>query len=217
VKRRLEDIVMPNLSIQAGKTMRRCAVACVVLLAAGLCMAQGTQPSEAGKGPPFPRIANCYAAGLGPQTPRDDLDKLAKYDLLIGGSWCDWSKGEQVAAFKKNVAYLRKVNPHIIVLEFSSSAPYLGKWETQEGFPADGWLLTPEGKPINGWPGSKMINLSHGDVVAWQARRSQEGIAAHGHHGTFIDCMAPEFDWWACEIATGTESQIDADGDGQPG
>jgi hypothetical protein len=179
-------------------------------------VAQTTQPAESREGPPFPRIANCYGAGLGPQTSREDLDKLAKYDLLIGGTWCNWRKGEQVAAFRKNVAYLKKVNPHIIVLEFSSSAPYLAKWEDQEGFPADGWLLTPEGETINGWPGSKMINLADPDVVAWQVRRSREGIATRGHHGTFIDCMSPNFDWWACEIATGKKYQIDANRDGKP-
>ena len=191
-------------------------LAAVTLLCGGLCTAQTTRSVESPKGPPFPRIANCYGARLGPQTSRDQLNQLARYDLLIGGTWCDWGKPEQVAAFKRNLARLRQINPNITVLEFSSSAPYLAKWETQEGFPPDGWLLTPAGKPINGWPGSKMINLSHGDVVAWQVRRSHDAIAVHGHHGTFIDCMAPEFDWWACEIATGKGYQIDADGDGQP-
>jgi hypothetical protein len=178
--------------------------------------APATQPANVRLGPPFPRIANCYGSGLSPQTSREDLDKLAKYDLLIGGTWCNWTKPEQVTAFKKSLAYLRRANPHIIVLEFSSSAPYLAKWETQEGFPSDGWLLTPEGNAINGWPGSKMINLAHPDVIAWQARRSRESIAARGHHGTFIDCMAPYFDSWACEIATGKPCQIDADQDGEP-
>lgn len=189
--------------------------AMMTLLVAGLCTAQTTEPVESRQGPPFPRIANCYGAGLSPQTSRKELDQLAKYDLLIGGTWCDWSKPKQVAAFQKNVACLRKINPYIIVLEFSSSAPYLAKWETQEGFPSDGWLLTPEGKAINGWPGSKMINLSHQDVIAWQVRRSRDAISTHAHHGTFIDCMAPQFDWWACEIATGKPCQIDADRDGQ--
>lgn len=193
------------------------AQSCFLLtLAAGLCMGQTTRPAESRVGPPFPRIANCYGAELGPRTSRDELDKMARYDLLIGGTHCDWRKPQQVASFKKNLAYLRKINPYIIVLEFSSSAPYLARWETQEGFPADGWLLTPDGKPINGWPGSKMINLSHSDVIAWQVRRSHDAIAVHGHHGTFIDCMAPQFDWWACEIATGKSCQIDADRDGRP-
>ncbi len=190
-------------------------VVAVALLAGSLCAAPASHPAEPHSGPPFPRIANCYGAQLGPQTSTADLDQLARYDLLIGGSWCDWRRPEQVAAFRKNVAYLRRVNPHILVLEFSSSAPYLAKWETQEDFPADGWLLTPAGRTIDGWPGSKMINLYHGDVVAWQARRSREGITARGHHGTFIDCMAPSFDWWACEIATGKGYEIDADGDGK--
>lgn len=191
-------------------------IAVILLAIRGLCGAQTTQPVETHAGPPFPRIANCYGAQLGPQTPREQLDQLARYDLLIGGTSCDWRKPAQVAAFKKNVTYLRQVNPHILVLEFSSSAPYLAKWEDQAGFPTDGWLLTPEGATINGWPGTKMINLVHGDVVAWQVRRSGEAIAAHGHDGTFIDCMAPQFDWWACEIATGKPCQIDADGDRQP-
>jgi hypothetical protein len=201
----------------------------MTLLLASLCTAQQTtQPAQTTQttqatrqadsrlGPPFPRIANCYGAGLTPQTPRDKLDQLAKFDLLIGGTWCDWTKPEQVAAFQKAIAYLRRINPHILVLEFSSSAPYLAKWETQEGFPADGWLLTPEGQTISGWPGSKMINLARPDVIAWQVRRSRDGIATRGHHGTFIDCMGPHFDWWACEIATGKAYQIDADRDGKP-
>jgi len=188
----------------------------VMLLVGNLCLAQSTQSSQPDKGPPFPRIANCYGAKLTPQTTRDELDKLARYDLLIGGTSCDWRKADQAAAFKKNLAYLRKVNPHILVLEFSSSAPYLAKWENQEGFPADGWLLTPDGQTINGWPGSKMINLLHADVIAWMVGRSRDGVTAHAHHGTFIDCMGPHFDWWACEIATGKPYQVDADRDGKP-
>ena len=189
-------------------------VSCLTM--AGACFAQTTQPRAAGDGPPFPRIANCYGARLGPDTSDAELNLLARYDLLIGGTYCNWSNPEQVAKFRRNLTHLRQKNPHIIVLEFSSSAPYLAEWETHEGFPDDGWLLTPEGGKIAGWPGSYMINLTHPQVVSWQAGRSYDGIFKRGHHGTFIDCMGPRFDWWACEIATGKEYQIDADRDGEP-
>ncbi len=208
---------MPAHTMRAGGFTGRPRLGAVVvtLLAGSLCGAQTSQPGDVRCGPPFPRIANCYGAQLYPSTPARQLDELARYDLLIGGTGCDWSKPEAVAAFRENIAYLRRVNPHIIVLEFSSSAPYVARWEHQETFPADGWLLTPDGGQINGWPGSKMINLHHGDVVAWLVGRSRDGVTGHGHHGTFIDCMAPQFDWWACEIATGKDYKIDADRDGQ--
>lgn len=205
---------MPSISMRAGVGIPVVGV----LLLAGVCAAQSTQatqPGELRSGPPFPRIANCYGSGLNPFTSREQLDELARYDLLIGGTWCNWDKPEQVAAFQDKLAYLRRLNPHILVLEFSSSAPYLARWETQKDFPAHGWLRTPEGQTINGWPGSKMINLLDPDVIAWQAGRSRQAVTARGHHGTFIDCMGPHFDFWACEIATGKPYAIDADRDGK--
>ena len=176
---------------------------------------QRLELDEVRHGPPFPRIANCYGARINPHTPVETLDFLAQYDLLIGYGWCDWENPAHRAALEKKLAYLKQKNPHIMVLDFSSSAPYVAKWEKPETFPKDGWLLSPEGERINGWPGSKMVNLTKPEALEWFVARSHRSVHDRPLDGTFIDCMGGQFDWWACEIATGRPYEVDADEDGK--
>jgi len=166
------------------------------------------------KGPPFPRIANCYGAALGHWTKPETLKELAKFDLLIGGVNAG-NNDKQRQAVAKMVAQLRARNPHLIVLDFSSSAPYATAWQVkQTPFPDDGWLLTPDGKRIEGCPGTTMINITRRPVIDWLARRSAASVAKPVFDGTFIDCMGGHFDHWACNIQSGKSYEIDADGDG---
>ena len=75
-------------------------------------------------GPPFPRIANCYAVGMKADSTPKDIEEIGRFDLLIGGVWCNWSNADQRKKLAENTAAVRKLNPHIIILDFSSSAPY---------------------------------------------------------------------------------------------
>lgn len=165
-------------------------------------------------GPPFPRIANCYGVGLNPYSTEEDIAAVARFDLLIGGVWCNWSDEEQRERMYRAEAAVRELNPHIIILDFSSSAPYVSADETD--FPADGWLLQPDGRRILGWPGTEMINLTKPAVLDWLVSRSVRSVGAWGFDGSFIDCMGSGFDWWACNIEHGEPYEVDADGDGQP-
>ena len=183
--------------------MSLCAVSVAV---AGLALSQTA-------GPPFPRIANCYAVGLTPQSTPADLEEIARFDLLIGGVWCNWGDAAQREKLAANIAEVRRRNPHIIILDFSSSAPYADPKD--QGFPEKGWLLQPDGRHILGWPGTEMINLTRPEVLDWLAQRSVASLREKGFDGTFIDCMGSGFDAWACNIAGGEPYEVDADGDGK--
>ncbi|MBI2300248.1 MAG: hypothetical protein HYU66_15095, partial [Armatimonadetes bacterium] len=170
--------------------------------------------APADPGPPFPRIANCYGVGLKPDSTPQDLAEIARCDLLIGGVWCNWAEPEQRRRLAGHLAELKRLNPHLIVLDFSSSAPYHYPNDTR--FPAGGWLLQPDGKRVLGWPGTAMINLRRPDVLGFLTARSVESVKDKCFDGSFIDCMGSSFDWWACNIERGEAYQIDADGDGKP-
>ncbi len=180
------------------------------LLMALVCATAMADPS----GPAFPRIANCYAAGLKPDSQAKDIEEIARFDLLIGGVWCNWNDPVQRAKLAENTGAVRKQNPHIIMLDFSSSAPYADSKDA--AFPPNGWLLQPDGKRILGWPGTEMINLLKPEVIDWLAGRSAASVRDKGFDGSFIDCMGGGFDWWACNIEHREPYQVDADGDGKP-
>jgi hypothetical protein len=174
----------------------------------------GVAPVAPAEGPPFPRIANCYSVQLTADSTERDLEEIARFDLLIGGVWCDWGNPEQVARLNERMAEVRRRNPHITIIDFSSSAPYA--YPSDAGFPADGWLLQPDGRRILGWPGTEMTNLTKPEVLTWLAGRSQASVRDRGFDGTFIDCMGSGFDSWACNIEHHEPYQVDADGDGAP-
>jgi Hypothetical glycosyl hydrolase family 15 len=176
-----------------------------------LAVAAAGHAAEAG--PPFPRIANCYGVGLAPGSTPKDIEEIARFDLLIGGVWCNWADAEQRKKLADNMAAVRAKNPHVIILDFSSSAPYADPKDAT--FPATGWLLQPDGKHILGWPGTEMINLAKPEVIDWLAKRSVASVKEKGFDGSFIDCMGSGFDWWACNIEHGEPYQIDVDGDGK--
>jgi hypothetical protein len=180
------------------------AIHCALALAAFL--------QAAPSGPPFPRIANCYGVGLTPDSTDKDIEEVARFDLLIGGLWANWSDASSVARLHEKVARVRERNPHIVILDFSSSAPYADP--NDKSFPSSGWLLTPKGERVAGWPGTSMINLRKGEVIDWLVARSVASIRERGFDGTFIDCMSGGFDWWACNIESGKPYEIDSDENG---
>lgn len=173
--------------------------------------------AEAGssrRGPEFPRIANCYGIRLNPWSTEKDIEEIARFNLLIGGTWLNWEKPDQVEKFRAVVAEVRRRNPHIIIIEFPISAPYVRT--DKKDFPETGYLLDVEGRRINGWPGTEMINLTKSETIKWLVDRATKSVNEYGYEGVFIDCMGPHCDHWACEIASGKPYTIDADLDGKP-
>jgi len=164
--------------------------------------------------PPFPRIANCYGVGLTPDSTPKDIEEVARFDLLIGGVWCSWGDQEQRRKLAGNIAAVHARNPHILNLDFSSSAPYADPHDAS--FPRTGWLRQPDGKHVLGWPGTEMTNLTRPEVIEWLVQRSVRSVRELGFDGTFIDCMGSGFDWWACNIEHGEAYQIDANEDSKP-
>jgi len=164
-------------------------------------------------GPPFPRIANCYGGLLGGQRSERERTDAARFGLLIGAGWWNWSDPANRPKAATVLAEAHRRNPRLLALEFSSSAPYADPRDRT--FPADGWLLQPDGRHIAGWPGTDMINLTKPAVLAWLVAKSVASVRERGHDGTFIDCMGNGFDRWACNIATRQPYQVDADGDGR--
>ncbi len=184
----------------------------------GILLAQSPYPNslrpEVDAAPPFPRLANCYAAQLTPDSTEKDLDEIARYDLLIGGVWCNWADPEHQRRITEKMAALRQRNPRIVIVDFSASAPY---HDTKDAaFPANGWLLQPDGRHISGWPGTEMTNLTHSDVLDFLAERSLASVRDRGFDGSFVDSMGSGFDTWACNIEHHDPYQVDADHDGQP-
>lgn len=160
----------------------------------------------------FPKIANIYGAQLTPASTDVELELLARYGLLIGGVRTPASR-EGREQLNARIGRLRALNPEIVILVFSASAPYWGEGATF--YPAeDAFLHTTDGQRINGWPGTQMLNLSRPESVGALTRQITERIAGLDVDGVFVDCMDASFDRWAVEIETGKPVQIDANGDG---
>jgi hypothetical protein len=182
-------------------------------MAAVRCCADGEPASAAGRGMSYPRIANCYFVQLTPTSSEADIRAIARYGLLIGGVWANWADPASVAALRERMAALRKLNPHIVILDFSCSAPYAYPAETD--VPADGWLLQTDGRFIDGWPGTRMVDLTKPSVVEFMAERAVRSVRDRGFDGAFIDCMAGGFDTWAANIASGEPYTVDTNRDGK--
>ena len=184
---------------------------CIVLI---LVATVNHHLSAADEGPPFPRIANCYAVKLTPESTPADIKEIARFDLLIGGVWCNWDDPESRRKLAANIAEVRKRNPHVIILDFSTSAPYASPKD--KSLPVNGWLLQPDGTRILGWPGTAMVNLLKPAVIDWHVSRCERSVGQRGFDGVFMDCMGSGFDWWACNIESGKRFTPDADEDGRP-
>jgi hypothetical protein len=165
------------------------------------------------RAPTFPRIANIYGAGIGPEATEVELQMAARYDLLIGGLRVP-PDPEGREKLNGRVSRLRALNPNIVILHFAASAPYWGTRDA-EAVPEEAFLHTVEGNRIAGWPGTQMLNLSRPEALDLLAEDIFTRCAGLDLDGVFIDCMGAGFDSWAVEIETHQKVSIDADGDGQ--
>lgn len=165
-------------------------------------------------GPPFPRIANYLGTLITPTTTSKEIADAARYSLIIAGFRGSWRNAKIRSTLEEKVAEVRARNPRIVILGPTVSVAYAGTWE--KDFPQDGWLLQVNGKRIQGWPGTEMINLRKEEVLDWLTQRAKESAEVRGVDGVFLDNMSNRFSAWAANITTHEPYTVDADGDGKP-
>jgi hypothetical protein len=168
------------------------AVACFAfsLWSAPLCAGEQVRP-----GPPFPRIGNCYAAMLASKTWEEGHTYWSKLGLIIGGGYdlhYDWDNPRWAKSLKQvetNLAELRKVNPHVLVL------PYVDVVEGPDNprLPQSWWDLNKEGKRWSGWPGFFRINTHLPEVLQYNLDQVRTEILSRKcFDGVFYDCWGPD-------------------------
>ncbi|MCX6901140.1 MAG: putative glycoside hydrolase [Verrucomicrobia bacterium] len=146
--------------------------------------------------PPFPRIGNCYAAGLGSKTWEQGSNYWSKLSLIIGGGYdlhYDWEKphwAKKLETVEQNIAKLRQANPNVLVL------PYVDVIEGPDNpdVPKHWWALK-NGERWSGWPGYFRINTDLTEVLQFNLDKVRTEICGRGcFDGVFYDCWKPD-DW----------------------
>jgi len=92
---------------------------------AGCCCgpATGRLPSGPPVDPPYPRIGNCYGAQLTKKW-EEGREYWSKLGLIVGGGYdlhYDWENPrwtKTLRTVEENIARLRTVNPHVLVLPY---------------------------------------------------------------------------------------------------
>ncbi|MCX6906833.1 MAG: putative glycoside hydrolase [Verrucomicrobia bacterium] len=146
--------------------------------------------------PPFPRIGNCYRAGLGWKTWEQGSNYWSKLGLIIGGGYdlhYDWEKprwAETLVKVEQNIAKLRQVNPNILVL------PYVDVIEGPDNpdVPKHWWALK-NGERWSGWPGYFRINTDLTEVLQFNLDKVRAEVCGREcFDGVFYDCWGTD-DW----------------------
>jgi len=100
--------------------MLRLAIILGALLVVAVCWGRDVS----GINPTFPRIGNCYGAGLGWRTWEQGAEYWSKLDLFVGGCYdlhYDWDNPrweKTLATLETNIALLRQANPTAMVLPY---------------------------------------------------------------------------------------------------
>ena len=145
--------------------------------------------------PTFPRIGNCYGAGIGWQAWDKGAEYWSKLDLFIGGCYdlhYDWENPRWPQAIKTvqaNVERLRQVNPNALVL------PYVDVVEGPDNpnLPKSWWELNDKGERWSGWPGYFRINTKLPEVLQFNLDRVREDVFGREcFDGVFYDCWSPD-------------------------
>jgi hypothetical protein len=145
--------------------------------------------------PPFPRLANCYGAGLGWQDWEQGKEYWPKLDLVIGGGYdlhYDWDNprwAQVLPRVQANLARLREANPHVLVL------PYVDVIEGPPDLklPDQWWDRNEQGERFSGWPGMDRINTKLPEVLQYNLDKvRQEVLGRECFDGVFYDCWSPD-------------------------
>lgn len=164
-----------------------------LLLVAAAGAAQAESPARVN--PAFPRIANCYGAGLSWRSWDEGKAYWPKLDLIIGGGYdlhYDWDAPhwpQALARMEANVRRLREANPHVLVL------PYVDVIEGPDNpaLPKHWWSLNDRGERWSGWPGYFRINTDLPEVLQYNLDRvRQEVFGRDWFDGVFYDCWYPD-------------------------
>ena len=163
----------------------------VFAMAASTCLARDVSRID----PPFPRIGNCYGAGLGGQSWDKGAEYWTKLDLFIGGGYdlhYDWKNPrwpKVLETVQRNVERLREVNSTALVL------PYVDVIEGPDNpdIPKAWWDLNDKGERWSGWPGYFRINVKLPEVLQFNLDRVREDVFGREcFDGVFYDCWSPD-------------------------
>jgi hypothetical protein len=153
--------------------------------------------------PTFPRIANCYGAGLSWASWDKGAEYWSKLSLFIGGcydvhyDWENerWPKALEAAA--ANIARIRQVNPNALFL------PYVDVVEGPDNpnIPKSWWALNDKGERWSGWPGMFRINTDLKEVLQYNLDKVRQDVFGREcFDGVFYDCWSPD-KWLVPETA----------------
>ena len=166
------------------------AILSFLLLLTSACLARDVSDLN----PPFPRIGNCYGAGLGWRQWDEGAEYWSKLDLFVGGCYdlhYDWEheRWQRVLArLEENIPKLRQVNPTALVL------PYVDVIEGPDNpnVPQHWWDLR-DGERWSGWPGYYRINVKLPEVLQFNLDKVREEVMGREiFDGVFYDCWHPD-------------------------
>ena len=173
----------------------RLILATASILACVACFARDVSKIN----PTFPRIGNCYGAGLNWRPWEQGSEYWSKVDLFCGGCYdlhYDWENArweKALATVTSNVEKLRQVNPNALVL------PYVDVIEGVDNpnVPQKWWDLNARGERWSGWPGMYRINTKLPEVLQYNLDMVRQNVFAQDvFDGVFYDCWSP--DDWLC-------------------
>lgn len=164
---------------------------CVLLIMTVTCMARDTLQIN----PPFPRIANCYGAGLSWKSWDEGSNYWCKLSLILGGCYdlhYDWENPrwpQTLIKAEENINKLRQVNPHVLVL------PYVDVIEGPDNpnVPKSWWALNEKKERWSGWPGYYRINTGLPEVLQFNLDKVRQDVFGREcFDGVFYDCWKPD-------------------------
>ncbi len=165
---------------------------CLLALAAVGCASRDLATVN----PPYPRIGNCYGAGLGWQTWEQGGAYWSKVDLFIGGGYdlhYDWEHprwSKHLATYEANARRILDLNPHALFLPYVDVVE--GPYDPQ--LPAAWWDLR-DGQRWSGWPGMDRIDTKRPEVLQYNLDQVRTKILNHAFlDGVFYDCWGAD-DW----------------------
>jgi hypothetical protein len=146
---------------------------------------------------PFPRIANFYGAKLRQGMPREELDFLARYHLIVGGL--------DLRATRE-LAQLKAANPDLIVLHYISVR---GQSTRNALMKETYWLVDPAGTPVAPWPNRFLPNQTLPEVNNVMVRMAEDALQRMPQlDGIFLDS-------YYRQIAHMNQGRLDANRDGK--